>query len=48
MDMTSPFGFVADIASWPFLQEPLWRWFLAFGAFLAIGWGWHGILELMH
>lgn len=37
-----------SITSWPFLNEPLWRWALFAGAMLAISWGWHGILELMH
>lgn len=34
--------------NWDFLDEPLYRWFIFFGAMLGIAWGWHGVLELMH
>lgn len=38
---------INNVTGWNFLQEPLWRWFLFFGALLGIGWAWHGILEFM-
>lgn len=37
-----------NITNWEFLEEPLWRWALFFGAILGIAWGWHGVLDLMH
>lgn len=36
-----------NITNWPFLNEPLWRWGVFFIAVAAMGWGWHGILDLM-
>lgn len=44
---TNPFGFLDTIANLEFMQEPLWRWFIAFGALLFIAYGWKGILEFM-
>jgi hypothetical protein len=44
----NPFAFLDTVANWQFMQEPLWRWFVMFGAMLAIAFGWHGILEFMH
>jgi hypothetical protein len=45
--MDTPFNWLDNIANWPFLQEPLYRWALFFGALLGIAWGWNGIIDLM-
>ncbi len=38
---------VSNVTGWTFMDEPLWRWFIFFGAFLLIAWGWKGILSLV-
>lgn len=38
---------ITRLANWPFLNEPIWRWFvfaIAFGALMA---GWNGVLAFM-
>jgi hypothetical protein len=40
-------NFFSTLTSWEFLDEPLWRWALFFGAMLGIAWGWNGVLDLM-
>jgi hypothetical protein len=40
-------NFIENIVGWPFMQEPLWRWFLFFGAVGAISLAWSGILDFM-
>jgi len=37
----------ADLINWPFLNEPLWRWIILFGAFALFQFGWSGVLDLM-
>lgn len=39
--------FFAAITQWNFMNEPLWRWAIFFGALLGIMWGWNGVLNLM-
>lgn len=39
---------VNGIYNWEFLQEPLNRWFLFFGASLAMMYAWGVILAFMH
>jgi len=36
---------LSDFTNWQFLNEPLYRWFLFFGAILLISYGWNGILS---
>ena len=38
---------VASIPQWPFMQEPLYRWFLFLGALMGMMIGWNGILSFM-
>lgn len=38
---------LANAINWEFLDEPMYRWFLAVGAFLGILWAWNGIIDLM-
>lgn len=38
---------VQNLAGWPFLQEPVWRWFIFIGAMLMMMFVWHGILDFM-
>ncbi|MGI0011913.1 MAG: hypothetical protein ACREBU_00505 [Nitrososphaera sp.] len=38
---------VGKAASWPFLQEPIWRWFVFFVALGLIFRVWAGILSFM-
>lgn len=38
---------VTNAVSWEFLDEPLWRWFLFFGALILISIGWRGILSFV-
>jgi hypothetical protein len=33
------------ISSWQFLQEPLWRWFIMFGAAIMISIMWRGVID---
>jgi hypothetical protein len=40
----NPFSSVTD---WSFLNEPLYRWFIFFGALLFIALAWKHILEYM-
>lgn len=37
-------SFIGRIADWTFLDEPLTKWFIFFGAFMLIAWAWNGIL----
>jgi len=39
--------FVTDIVNAPFMNEPLWRWFIAVGAFLFMLGAWEGIIDFM-
>lgn len=39
--------FVNRFANWPFLNEPLYRWFLFFLAIGFMSWGWNGVISLM-
>lgn len=39
--------FLENVADWPFLQEPLWRWFIFVGAILGMLYGWSGVIDLM-
>lgn len=36
-----------NITSWEFLNEPLYRWFIFFGALIAMSVAWHGVLDMM-
>lgn len=38
---------LTNTVNWTFLDEPLYRWFLFFGALLLIAWGWKGILSFI-
>lgn len=38
---------VSSVTGWKFMDEPLWRWFLFFGALILISWGWKGILSFV-
>lgn len=44
MDQDNP---VSAVANWAFLDEPLYRWALFFGAMLGIAVAWDGILRIM-
>jgi hypothetical protein len=35
------------VSSWEFLQEPLWRWFIMFGAALVIMFVWGGVVDFI-
>lgn len=38
---------ISNLTNWPFLQEPIWRWFvflIAIGLFLNV---WNGVLSYM-
>jgi hypothetical protein len=37
-------SFVQNVKNWPFLQEPLYRWFIMIGALLFIFMAWGVIL----
>lgn len=39
--------FLSSVTDWSFMNEPLWRWFMFFGAMLAITYSWHGLVDLM-
>jgi hypothetical protein len=45
--MQSIMSTVTGIPQWPFMQEPLYRWFLFFGALIAMMTAWNGILSFM-
>jgi hypothetical protein len=34
-----------NVATWEFMNEPMWRWFIFFGATIGIAYGWNGILR---
>lgn len=36
-----------SIKDWPFLQEPMWRWFIFLGAMIFISLVWRIILSYM-
>lgn len=38
-------NFLDNIKNWPFLQEPLYRWFIFFGAFIVITMCWRILLK---
>ncbi len=38
---------ISNIANWNFMNEPLTKWFIFFGAFLLISWAWKGILSFV-
>lgn len=38
---------VVKAVNWPFMDEPLYRWFLFFGALMLIAWAWKGILSFV-
>lgn len=38
---------ITNAASWQFMNEPLYRWFIFFGALILISWGWKGILSFV-
>lgn len=38
---------ISNLTNWSFMDEPLWRWFLFFGALMLIAWGWKGILSFV-
>lgn len=38
---------VSNLTGWSFLNEPLWRWFLFFGALILISVAWKGILSFI-
>lgn len=40
-------NFVASVTEWPFLQEPMYRWFIFLGALMAMMVAWHGVLSFM-
>jgi hypothetical protein len=35
---------VSTITDWTFLNEPMSKWFVFFGALMLISWAWKGIL----
>ena len=35
------------VSSWQFMNEPLWRWFLMFGAAMAIAILWRGVIDFI-
>lgn len=39
--------FVTNVKDWPFLDEPLYRWAIFFGAMLGIAYAWNGVLRVM-
>jgi hypothetical protein len=39
--------FLSGVTDWQFLNEPLWRWALFFGAMMGIAFAWHGVIDLM-
>lgn len=39
--------YLQNVIGWQFMSEPLWRWFMFWGALVAIGIAWGGILEFM-
>lgn len=38
---------VSNVVGWTFLDEPLYRWFIFFGAIILISWGWKGVLSFV-
>ncbi len=38
---------VTNLTGWKFLNEPLWRWFIFFGALMLIAWAWKGVLSFI-
>lgn len=38
----------SGVTNWEFLNEPLYRWAIFFGAIMLIAWGWNGVLGYMH
>lgn len=38
---------VSGVVGWKFLDEPLYRWFLFFGALILIAWGWKGVISFV-
>lgn len=38
---------VTDVTKWSFLDEPLYRWFIFFGAIIFIAWTWKGVLSFV-
>ncbi len=35
------------VIDWTFLQEPLWRWTIFFGAMMLIAHAYHGVLDFL-
>lgn len=38
---------VSNAVNWEFLDEPLYRWFIFFGALILISFGWRGLLSFI-
>lgn len=38
---------LSDVTNAEFLNEPAWKWFIAFGAMLLFLWAWKGILSFI-
>lgn len=38
---------VTNVTNWTFLDEPLYRWFIFFGAIILISWAWKGVLSFI-
>lgn len=39
--------FIDRFVNWPFLNEPLYRWFLFALAVSFMSWGWNGVVGMM-
>jgi len=39
-------GLVTNVTDWKFLEEPLYRWAIFFGAMLGIAYAWNGVLRV--
>lgn len=38
---------ISNVTNWTFLDEPLYRWVLFFGAIILISWFWKGVLSFI-
>lgn len=38
---------IENTVGWKFLNEPLYRWAIFFGAIMLIAWGWKGVLSFI-
>ena len=41
-------NYLNTVTNWQFLNEPIYRWFIFFGALTAISVAWGSILAFMH